>query len=360
MADTNYPAALSRKETDDRKSQRMAFWDEEADERDPSLEYADVEPPSSIFTTLRYSEAMINWEANHNLPGTSHDKPRTRFYMLQYHLDRLKKAAECFKYPTHAFDDENGLARMMVDVASSELSLSFHNDPSRLSIPVGRVRVVIESTGEAKVACLTSPLKSIEREETYFPASLQIPEPLPTPNCETPIYRLYLCPFPTEPSAYTRHKTSCRDMYAEARVACGLPAQPTSSHPVEILLWSPEGRVMEGSLTSVYFYRTDAQGVGRWVTPSLQSGGNDGTTRRWALGRGLCVAGSIYVEGRNGDGVDGVKEGELCWISNGFRGFQLARVRKSYYDRAVQERHDKEVGALPSCHPLPDEAQPVP
>jgi len=335
MGDTNFLTARLKKETDDGES-HVAYWDEGADEKESLPEYTNMEPPSSIFTTLRYSEAMMDWEANHSLPGISHDKLHTRFYMLQYHIDRLKKAAEYFKYPTYTFDDEDSLARMMADVASSELAISFHNDPSRLPLPVGRVRVMITSTGEAKVDCTVSPLKSIEREETYFPQSLEIPEPLPTP-----IYRLYLCPFPTEPSAYTRHKTSCRDMYAAARVACGLPAQPTSSHPVEILLWSPRGRLMEGSLTSVYFYRPDTQGIGRWVTPSLQSGGNDGTTRRWALGQGLCIAGSVYVEGRNGDGVEGVKEGELCWISNGFRGFQLARVRKSYYERAVQERRVK-------------------
>jgi len=307
---------------------------EEQDDMEPLPVYTDQEPPSSIFTTVRYSEAMMYWEANHSLPGVPNVGLRTRFYMLKYHIDRLRKAAECFNWPKDALNDEHVLARSMVDIASTKTFQACEDDIKRLHLVAGRVRVTVDSTGEAKIECAIVPLNSMDHEETYFPRSLQLHEPFPPP-----IYQLYLCPFPTEPSAYTRHKTDRREMYTAARMACGLSAQPTSD-PVEVLLWNPRGLLMEGSLTSVYFYRPDQQREATWITPHTQCGGNDGTTRRWALQQGLCVEGNISVEGENDDGEDGVTEGELCWISNGFRGFLLAQVRKCYYDRAVQERRN--------------------
>lgn len=55
----------------------------------------------------------------------------------------------------------------------------------------------------------------------------------------------------------------------------------------EVLVAATDGVVMEGSVTTPYFWRG-----GRWVTPSVGArfgddgcGGQDGTTRRWALER---------------------------------------------------------------------------
>ena len=83
-----------------------------------------------------------------------------------------------------------------------------------------------------------------------------------------------------------------------ARARAAPPLAPPD--PREVLLVNEDGLVMEGSISTCYFWRG-----GRWVTPVVSapytevdaatgpggsgpdpgSGGNDGTTRRWALKR---------------------------------------------------------------------------
>jgi branched-subunit amino acid aminotransferase/4-amino-4-deoxychorismate lyase len=67
-------------------------------------------------------------------------------------------------------------------------------------------------------------------------------------------------------------------MYDNARKNVGIK---NMSEKREVLIISESGEIMEGSLTSVYFWRE-----GKWVTPGLDSGGQAGTTRRWALDKG--------------------------------------------------------------------------
>ena len=77
-----------------------------------------------------------------------------------------------------------------------------------------------------------------------------------------------------------------------------------------------DGDIMEGSLTTPYFWRG-----GAWVTPKAESGGNLGTTRRWAVERVENL-----VEGR----VErvSVEIGEKVWLSNGVRGWGWGKVEK--------------------------------
>jgi 4-amino-4-deoxychorismate lyase len=78
------------------------------------------------------------------------------------------------------------------------------------------------------------------------------------------------------------------------------------------VLVNPSGELMEGSVTSVYFFRD-----GKWVTPSVASGGQIGTTRRWLIERGYCIEGIVKAES--------LQDGEMCWISNGLRGLTLCK-----------------------------------
>lgn len=55
------------------------------------------------------------------------------------------------------------------------------------------------------------------------------------------------------------------------------------------------------------------------MTPAGESGGNRGTTRRWALERGLCGEGCVRVSS--------LSAGERVWVSNGVRGFVRGVVR---------------------------------
>jgi 4-amino-4-deoxychorismate lyase len=97
----------------------------------------------------------------------------------------------------------------------------------------------------------------------------------------------------------------------------GLAPAPVESLTLKVLIISTkDGEIMEGSLTSVYFFRD-----GKWTTPPVESGGQVGTTRRWALEKGLCIQDIVKVES--------LVDGEECWISNGVRGFMAGKVKLS-------------------------------
>jgi hypothetical protein len=107
-----------------------------------------------------------------------------------------------------------------------------------------------------------------------------------------------------------------------------------------LLVNEDDGSIMEGSMTTPYFWRD-----GRWVTPPVSqryspksgSGGQDGTSRRWALERleplprhqerdeltvrcrGVAVESVVTVTS--------LVDGEECWLSNGVRGFFFGRIK---------------------------------
>lgn len=99
-------------------------------------------------------------------------------------------------------------------------------------------------------------------------------------------------------------------MYEAARERVSIPSFTT---PAEVFMYGENDEMTEGSLTSVYFLRD-----GRWVTPPVDSGGQAGTTRRWALGEGMCQEAVVRKED--------VREGEEAWVSNGVRGFIQGKV----------------------------------
>ncbi|KAI9806748.1 MAG: hypothetical protein M1825_006205 [Sarcosagium campestre] len=116
---------------------------------------------------------------------------------------------------------------------------------------------------------------------------------------------------PTNPSAFTKYKTTLRSVYVDARRRVGIHSFQT---PAEVILVNTSDELMEGSLTSVYFFRD-----GRWVTPLTGCGGQDGTTRRYLIEQDVCVEGTIRKSS--------VSDGEHCYLSNGVRGIVWGRVR---------------------------------
>ncbi|KAK7732165.1 Aminodeoxychorismate lyase [Botryosphaeria dothidea] len=186
---------------------------------------------------------------------------------------------------------------------------------------------------------------------------------------------------PTPTSPHTLLKTTHRAHYdaAKQRSVPDEAAVPAGGQLHEVLLWNSVGEMTEGSFTSAYFFRggrwvTPPVGVpnnvsdddddddddgeaavekgkkeeddagtleqvprsvadegelrepfaGRWghsirsVKATAVSGGQRGTTRRWALKKGLCMEEPVSRET--------VKIGEEVWVSNGVRGFGLGRV----------------------------------
>ena len=230
------------------------------------------------------------------------------------------------------------------------------------------------STQEFKPSPLTGGALSLGQGVT-LPAGNKDPNWLPTVDAATsgsppndsssipapPEWKLKLDTSPTPSSPYTLLKTTQRDMYDASR-SRALPQNPTSAVHREVILYNDVNEVTEGTLTSLYFWRG-----GKWVTPpvgvpeafkigasdgnsgkeeednnnnnsdegelrkpfagrwghsvrsaKVGAGGQRGTSRRWALGKGFCMEEPIDVKT--------VQVGEGVWVSNGVRGFGYGRV----------------------------------
>ena len=129
-----------------------------------------------------------------------------------------------------------------------------------------------------------------------------------------PTFRVFLSPTRSTPTFHTRHKTTDRSVYDEVRSV--LPKPEIDDLPPEILLVNEIGDIMEGSITTPYFFHND-----KWVTPAQSCGGNLGTTRRWALEKQLCEEGFVSMRSLQVSAL-----GEKVILSNGVRGFGWGRV----------------------------------
>ena len=131
-------------------------------------------------------------------------------------------------------------------------------------------------------------------------------------------WRVFICFNEVMPTLFTQHKTSERHEYELALAE--LPKHPVDFRyngidlRPEVLIINPRGDIMEGCISTPYFWRE-----GKWITPSDDCGGNLGTTRMWALKKGLCETG--YITGAS------VKYDEIVVLSNGGRGFQAGIVK---------------------------------
>ena len=129
---------------------------------------------------------------------------------------------------------------------------------------------------------------------------------------QRPSFNIFVSPVSTSPSLFTSHKTTKRAQYDEIRAllpnSSEKPDGKAAPLLAEILLVNHNGEIMEGSITTPYFLRE-----GEWITPSAKCGGNLGTTRRYALGQGICKESIVMKES--------VQVGERVVLSNSVRGF---------------------------------------
>ena len=186
-----------------------------------------------------------------------------------------------------------------------------------------------------------------------------LPKDQSKPQVQQWLVKLDTAPTPSSP--VTLLKTTARDIYNTSR-SRALPSNDAAPKKVEVMMYNECNELTEGSTTSLYLFRG-----GRWVTPpvgvpagelssalpkdgegeprggdgwdegefrrpfagrwghsvrsaKVGAGGQRGTSRRWALGMGLCMEEPI--------GVDTVVEGEGVWVSNGVQGFGFGRVVK--------------------------------
>ncbi|EPE28602.1 D-aminoacid aminotransferase-like PLP-dependent enzyme [Glarea lozoyensis ATCC 20868] len=282
---------------------------------------SDPSPPFQLFTSLRYDPLLLTSPQNltHYSPPTTTPSP---FYMLPLHRDRLLLAATHFSWPLAItlLTGPSGLTTL-----TNFLTTSL---PTTSPTPL-KLKILLSESGILTLE--TTPVPSVSLE-TLFPTRLPPPEPIrlkdipqvspltggvltsSTLHGDPPTTNPFICtpdPQRTTPSSYSSYKTTSRAIYDDARTRINL-LDYTSRR--EVLLVSTTGEIMEGSLTSPFFWRD-----GAWVTPSTESGGQIGTTRRWALERGLCEEGVVRVES--------LVEGEECWLGNGVRGFQWGKIK---------------------------------
>lgn len=271
-----------------------------------------------LFTSLRYDPALVPISINIE----AWDGPRTTgspFYMLPYHRDRMQQAAEYFGWGT-AVSRIKGPSGL--DYVEEKLSSAIGAQSSK---PL-RIRVLLDEDGTITIE--QTPVHAPASKDTLFPKTLPLPVLASESEDSTSTtlnsraiqgapemddqWILLVDPSQTNPSPETSYKTTCRDMYNDARQRTGIQ---TFSEKKEVLIVSSKNKeIMEGSLTTVYFWRN-----GKWTTPPISSGGQIGTTRRWALEKHLCVEDIVTA--------DSLTDGEECWISNGVRGFNWGKIK---------------------------------
>lgn len=232
-----------------------------------------------LFTSLRRDDAL------RGVPGQgpetagynyAHSSP---LYMLDYHRDRMLRAALHWKWTpaVDALHGDEGLRRLADFI---EAAVSGKGDPLR-------VKVLLSSDGT--MTCESSVVPSVP-SQNLFPRRLPPPGAIPVEGdpSKDNVFEILADTVPTERSEYTHYKTTHRAMYDGARSRAHLALADKK----EILLVNQDdGSIMEGSLTTPWFWRG-----GRWVTPPVPSkfnlkegsGGQDGTTRRWALEQYIC------------------------------------------------------------------------
>lgn len=264
-----------------------------------SSQNPDTSPSFEIFSSFRYDPRLSVAVAEN--PDGYPEPLHSPYYLLSYHRDRLIAAARYFDWHTVL---SNGPPWFQGDTGSLEDFL----DPK---IPEKdqpwRIRIAVDRNGHP--SCQVAPTPSID------PCNLLIPSLQPV--VDAPIWKVYLDSEETIASGFTTHKTSARDHYTAARLRVGIISPAETS---EVLVVNAQGEVMEGSITTPYFQRRgidsptgQSKSNAAWITPPLSSGGNAGTTRRYALEQGFCVEQALHK--------DDLVDGEECWLSNGVRGF---------------------------------------
>ncbi|KAF7517331.1 hypothetical protein G7054_g13845 [Neopestalotiopsis clavispora] len=144
----------------------------------------------------------------------------------------------------------------------------------------------------------------------YHPTTL--PDPKAT-NIDVPVVDLFVDPGRIEPTLFTKHKTTFRDDYSDARARVGLtPTTPFLEG--EVLLVNQRDEVLGGGFTTGYFWRN-----GSYVTPTSSSSAKIGVSRRWALENINVQEGVVLIRD--------VLEGEHFWLSSAVSGFCREKVR---------------------------------
>ena len=234
-----------------------------------------------LFTSLRYDPALLDVPAlGLAYAGWNCENP-SPLYMLDYHRDRMLRAATHWGWDQtiRILAGEQGLRELSESVSKAVAESNTKDTPLRVKLTISKEGVLGTEVSGAAGRSLSS----------LFPERLPAPgeevgtsERLPSRDLE---FEVVPDRQETGRSEFTHFKTTRREVYDGARQRAGISVQDKK----EVLLINHvDGTIMEGSITTPYLWRD-----GRWVTPPVAPrfssgegcGGNDGTTRRWALER---------------------------------------------------------------------------
>jgi 4-amino-4-deoxychorismate lyase len=246
-------------------------------------------PDFQLFSSLRYDPLLTSIPINIE-DWDSEVKAPSPFYMLSHHRDRILQAAEHFGWTkaAEAIRGPEGFAHMLKKLTEAINTQS----PTPL-----RVKVLLDHDGSIAVeSSLTAPVTETNLYPKRIPAPKEAAQMKVSPRTggaltvgdgdtvhgDPPMSETWdILPDTarTKSSPYTSYKTTSRDIYTAARERVGIKDMAEKR---EVLIISQkDGEIMEGSLTSVFFWRDV-----KWITPPVSSGGQVGTTRRWALEKG--------------------------------------------------------------------------
>lgn len=257
----------------------------------PTAQNSDVDGGSYVFTTVLWDPILLTSAAN---TAASCNRPCS-IYMLEHHWTRLQVA----KWST-------SLARS----SPAELLFNFlrgvkqwhANNPGEQP---EALRIKLRWYAGGKMTTEISRTARVPMER-LFPASFGSASHQP-PGVD---WTITLDDVATEASATTMYKTHDRCCYDRAREVAKIRSYLELK---EVLLYNTDSEVLDGTLATPYFWR-----YGQWVTPGSASGGQQGTTRRWALEKSLCSEDVVMK--------DELQVGEIIWLSNAVKGYYRARL----------------------------------
>ncbi|KAL6721404.1 Aminodeoxychorismate lyase [Lecanora helva] len=257
-----------------------------------------------IITALRYDQLLAECPARD--PGVPIDLNSSQLYMLQRHHYRMLAAIKDFNWPENCKDSVaalEGHIRAYLESKKGEF------DPQE---PL-KIRAALSWTGTMDI---TSTKIAPVSPKCLFPRSLSsiVKSGMTFGDGDSPpTFRLVFSTVPITYNLFTKHKTTRRESYDHARSQTLASIEQSSGEsdsllPIEVLLYNQFGQMMEGTITTPYFFRR-----GDWVTPLPECGGNVGTTRQYALDHSLCKEGIVEI--------GSIQRGEKVALSNGVRGF---------------------------------------
>ncbi|CAI4215358.1 unnamed protein product [Parascedosporium putredinis] len=240
--------------------------------------------PFHIFTTLRYDAKL---EALHNDPNFAHAgwnyRRASSCYMLDFHRDRMLRAATYWDWTAAlgVLSGDAALARLETAVLQAVTAAGRSGEYARVRILVGQDgQIEVEASGETE-----------KQMEDLFPRGLAAPVEAAgggMAGAPSPTFTVFLDGDETEKSEFTHYKTTRRAMYNGARERAGIKL----GEPKEVLLAADDGGVMEGSVTTPYFWRQESGYAVEEAVPSSS-----------------------------------LVDGELIWLSNGAKGFLLGKLQ---------------------------------